>query len=94
MRAHVTKVRSPVRRLARFYIHACKHWRKDRRAGAARNDSCLQKLAGMMFQGNVLIEICIQSTRSYGDFSKQLNSWVSSPTTQLFGHVINSFVLQ
>lgn len=31
------KVHSPARRLARFYIHACKHWSKDRRAGAARN---------------------------------------------------------
>jgi len=31
------KVHSPARRLARFYIHACKHWSQDRRAGAARN---------------------------------------------------------
>lgn len=31
------KVHSPARRLARLYIHACKHWSQDRRAGAARN---------------------------------------------------------
>lgn len=31
------KIHSPARRLARFYIHACKHWSQDRRAGAARN---------------------------------------------------------
>jgi len=31
------KVHSLARRLARFYVHACKHWSHDRREGAARN---------------------------------------------------------